>query len=121
MKVHRSVTEPIRETGNWSARWEGTDQGLITCWERGREKANEAPDLAALAREGQLVELPWKGGVQKAIKKKEKYGTLFYLAMWQGLRNEDLNIDMDVETSLVCTATKMTVTYTGDSARYAEG
>jgi len=78
------------------------------------------PALAAQATGGQLVVLPWKGGVEKAIKKKQKFGTLFYLAMWQGLREEDLNIDSTEEITLNCTATGMAVVFTGDIAKYAE-
>ena len=95
------------------------DQGLIACWERGREKGSEDPDLAAKALSGQLVMLPWKGGIKKITKKKEKVGTFFYLAMWQGLRGEDLNIDTITEPVLTCTVTKMTVVYTNDFAKYA--
>jgi hypothetical protein len=120
MKLHRSFTEPIRESANWEEKWNGLDQGLIACWERGREKRLEDPSLAALAVEGQLVVLPWKGGIEKAIKKKQKFGTLYYLAMWQGLRGEDLNIDPDEEVILMCSATGMAVVFTNDMAKYAE-
>lgn len=82
--------------------------------------ALELPNLAALAREGQLVELPWRGGVQKALKKTEKYGTYLYLAMWQGLRGEDLDVDVQWERTLTCSATGMRVLYTGDSSKYSE-
>ena len=120
MKIQRSITVPIRENAKWEERWSDIDNGLIACWERGREKRKEDPLLAGQARQGQLIVLPWKGGVVKAIKKKQKYGTLFYLAMWQGLRGEDLNIDGAEEVSLTCTATRMTVTFTSDTAKYAE-
>lgn len=120
MKIHRSITEPIREGAKWDERWSAEDDGLIACWERGREKRIEAPALAAQAVDGQLVILPWKGGVEKAIKKKQKFGTLFYLAMWQGLRGDDLNIDSAEEIALNCTATGMTVVFTKDMAKYAE-
>ena len=120
MKQHRSVTEPIRESATWEERWSAEDGGLIACWDRGREKRLEDPTLAARATDGQLVVLPWKGGVEKAIKKKQKFGTLYYLAMWQGLRGEDLSIDPDEEVALTCTATAMTVVFTGDMAKYAE-
>lgn len=86
MKIYRSIAEPIRQNAKWDERWNSDDDGLIACWERGREKRLEAPALAAQAVDGQLIVLPWKGGVEKATKKKRKYGTLFYLAMWQGLR-----------------------------------
>ncbi|MBK7676997.1 MAG: hypothetical protein IPJ27_20805 [Candidatus Accumulibacter sp.] len=120
MKIHRSIAEPIREGAKWEERWNAEDDGLIACWERGREKRLEDPALAAQAADGWLVVLPWKGGVEKAIKKKQKFGTLYYLAMWQGLRGEDLNIDTAEEIVLNCTATGMAVVFTGDMAKYAE-
>jgi len=104
----------------WEQRWNGADIGLIACWERGLEKRLEDPTFATLATGGKLVVLPWKGGVEKAIKKKQKYGTLFYLAMWQGLRGEDLDIDPEEEVVLKCSETGMTVVFTGDTAKYAE-
>lgn len=120
MKVHRSITEHIREGGTWDERWNAEDNGLIACWERGRAKRLEDPSLAAQAAAGQLVVLPWKGGVEKAIKKKQKFGSLYYLAMWQGLRGEDLDIDPNDEIALNCATTGMTVVFTSDSAKYAE-
>lgn len=120
MKIQRSITEPIRQIGKWEERWEDADRGLIACWERGREKSLEDPSLAARACDGQLVVLPWKGGVEKTIKKKQKFGTLFYLAMWQGLRGEDLNVDLEEEVILTCAATGMDVVFTSDLAKYAE-
>lgn len=120
MKIHRSITEPIRKGAKWDERWNAEDDGLIACWERGREKRLEDPALAAQAAVGQLVVLPWKGGVEKTIKKAQKFGTLFYLAMRQGLRNEDLNIDTAEEITLTCTTTRMVVVFTGDKAKYAE-
>jgi hypothetical protein len=111
---------PIRQNLTWEERWRAEDCGLIGSWEKGREKRLADPDLAAQAASGQLVVLPWKGGVEKEIKKKQKFGTLFYLAMWQGLRGEDLDIDLDQEVSLTCSVTGMIVVFTGDFAKYAE-
>jgi hypothetical protein len=68
-----------------------------------------------------LVVLPWKGGVVSAIKLGKKYGTLFYLAMWQGLRGEPLDIDTDLEVVRTCSRTGMVVTYTADRSRYSQG
>ena len=119
MKIHRSTSEPNRANAPWQERWNDTDQGLIACWERGREKGRHEPSLAALARDGQLVVLPWKGGIEKAIKSKKKFGTLFYLAMWQGLRGEDLDIELAKEIACTCTATGMTVVFTNDPAKYS--
>jgi hypothetical protein len=49
MRIHRSITEPIREGASWDERWNAADDGLIACWERGREKRLEDPSLAAQA------------------------------------------------------------------------
>lgn len=120
MKLHRSITEKVRESAKWEERWNAEDKGLIACWERGREKRVEDPALAAQATDGQLVVLPWKGGIEKATKKKQKFGTFYHLAMWQGLRGEDLSIDPAEEVVLNFTATAMAVTFTNDIAKYAE-
>ena len=111
---------PPREGLTWEQRWKGDDRGLIACWERGRDKRRESPDMAKQAEAGELPVLAWKGGVERAIKKTHKYGCLNYLATWQGLRGNDLNIDLDHEVTLVCTRTKMSVTFTGDVAKYME-
>jgi hypothetical protein len=119
MKIHRSIREPLRHGQTWDKTWRGDDDGVIACWERGREKATEDPELALRAKQGQLVVLPWKGGVEKKLKT-QKFGTLKYLAMWQGIRGDDLDIDTERERAITCTTTGMTVTFTGDSRKYAE-
>ena len=118
--MYRSISEPIRREPSFDERWGTLDLGLITSWERGREKRAEDSDLTAQAVAGQLPILPWKGGVEKAIQKKMKYGVFNYLAMWQGLRGEDLNIDVGEEVALTCTATGMTVVFTDDPAKFSE-
>jgi hypothetical protein len=119
MKILRSITVPIREGLTIEERWHGPDQGLIASWERGRERSLEDPAMAAQAGAGQLVILPWKGGVEKVLKKKEKFGTFRYLAMWQGLRGDNLDIDLTVEVPITCSVTGLTVIFTNDSAEYA--
>lgn len=120
MRIHRSIGQPIRENQTWEQRWAAADAGLIACWERGREKAIEDPDLAQLAKDGQLVPLGWKGGVEKKLKTAGKFGTFNYLAMWQGIRGEDLEVDTELEPSVTCTKTGVTVTFTHQAAKYAE-
>lgn len=120
MIVARSINLPIREYTSWEESWKGDDRGLIISWERGRAIAKEDPNLAANAVDGVLVELPWKGGLKKAVKTK-KYGSLFYLAMWQGLRGDALYIDTDKEVDLVCSKFGITVTYTNDLAKLEVG
>ena len=60
----------------------------------------------------------WKGGVEKKTKKKEKYGTLSYLAQWQGIRGDDLDIDLTDEKEIVCSRTGTKVTFTADREKY---
>lgn len=100
---------------SWSERWGGPDKGLICSWLRGIEKAKESPELAAQASRGELPSLPWVGG-GKAIKAGKRIGALHYLAMWQGLRGENLSIDLAAGASRTCTLTGMAVTFTGDTS-----
>lgn len=118
MKVHRSTNEPVRTARSWDDRWGSLENGLITSWERGRERAIVEPELATAARDGKLVLLPWKGGVAKETKSKKKYGSLFYLATWQGLRGDDLNIDTASEQSVVCRVTDQEVIFTADNSKF---
>lgn len=109
--IYRSIEEPNRRGLIWEELWKGSDNGLIACWERGRVKAADNPDLAESCKKGELPVLAWKGGVDKKIKGK-KYGSLFYLATWQGLRGEDLNINQHEEISIVCSKTQVEVIFT---------
>lgn len=117
-RIYRSYKERNREGLSWEERWKGSDKGLTTCWEVGRELREKEPELAKRAENGELPPLGWKGGVEEKIKKIEKYGTLYYLAQWQGLRGEDLDIDLSQEPAIACSKTGMTVIYTGDVAKY---
>lgn len=119
MQIHHFMSEPIRKTLSWEERWNGSDRGLISSWERGRELAVEDPDLADAAKMGQLVVLPFKGGVEKQLKIKRKIGTLFYLAMWHGLRGDDLCLNTDDEPEVTCSVSTVTVVFTGNSKKYA--
>jgi hypothetical protein len=114
MIVSKSISEPIPPVTSWEASWGDLPAGLVTAWNTGRDKVERDPELAEAARTGQLIPLVWKGGVEKKILKTTKYGSMYYLAMWQGLRGEDLNIDLDSEPSITCSATGMTVIFTPD-------
>ncbi|PKO52613.1 MAG: hypothetical protein CVU27_03515 [Betaproteobacteria bacterium HGW-Betaproteobacteria-20] len=113
----RSIKEPNRKGLTWEELWKGFDKGLIACWERGREKSLENPELSRLCKNGELPVLAWKGGVDKKIKGK-KYGSLFYLATWQGLRGEDLNINQCQDTTIICTKTEVEVIFTPNLLTY---
>lgn len=116
MHIHRSKAELLRENPSWQERWGDLGHALITCWERGRELAGQDADLAAAARAGELVPLSWKGGVAKAIKPNQRYGSLYYLATWQGLRGDDLDIDDVQLPQLRCSRHGTAVTFTANLA-----
>ena len=116
-RIYRSYQEPNRVGLSWNECWRGYDQGLICCWEKGRELSKKEPSLAECARKGELPILVWKGGVEKKLKSK-KYGTLFYLAQWQGLRGENLDIDLSKEVAITCSKTGMKVIFTSDINKY---
>lgn len=121
MHIRRAVDAPSREGLSWADRWEAADEGLIATWEAGRQLTARRPDLAAAAKAGQLVELPWKGGLTRALKPgAPKFGPLLYVAMWQGLRGEALDIEIDAELELTCTRFRTTVTFTAKVARFAD-
>jgi hypothetical protein len=117
-KIFRSNLEPIRAGLSWDETWRGSYKGLIKCWEVGRELRDKQPELAKRAENGELPVLGWKGGVAEKIQKDEKYGTFNYLAQWQGLRGEDLDIDLSEEKTLVCSRTGMRIIYTSDRVKY---
>lgn len=117
-RIYRSCAEPIRKGLTWEERWKGDDRGLIGCWELGRELREKKPELAKRAENGELPVLVWKGGIEKRLKIAEKYGTLNYLAEWQGLRGEDLNIDLSKELPIICSKTGMKIIYTEDVNKY---
>jgi hypothetical protein len=116
MKLSRSITEDIRQYQNMDHRWHMDDDGLIWCWERGRQMAKEQPELLQRAKEGELMVLGWKGGfeLKENRREKEKFGTYKYLAQWQGLREEDLSIDTDSVVVIRCPVSDVQVTFTNE-------
>jgi hypothetical protein len=114
MKLQRSINTPIRDFVDMDHRWKSFDKGLIWCWERGRIMSQENPDLSFRARNGELMILGWKGGVPINFKGKRKEGTLKYLAQWQGLAGNDLDIDTDISTVITCSLSGVEVTYSKD-------
>ncbi len=101
-RLYRSINTPIRAGLSWNERWRGPDNGLIFCWERGREERIERPDDAERAERGELIGLDWKGGVKRKLKAERVHGVLPYLATWQGIRGEDLDINLEGERIIVC-------------------
>lgn len=121
VKVYRTIHLPPRLNPSWDERWRGEDGGLVASWEAGRRLADARDPRAALARLDQLPTLPWKGGFPAPDPNRptpksqgQKYGTFFYLAMWQGLRGEDLSIDTSNEVTVVCSLHQRSVIFTTD-------
>ena len=63
MQINRSIAIKPRDFVDMDHRWRSSDKGLIWCWERGRQMSEENPELASRARNGELMILGWKGGV----------------------------------------------------------
>lgn len=121
-RIHRSVSCRVRTGLSWEQLWQGADRGLFLNWELGRERASREPDVAEQARSGELPPSHWKGGIDKRKPPKAKtkrYAPLSYLAEWQGLRGEDLDIDPNEEVELECSATGIRVTFTSDRGKYS--
>ena len=117
--IHRSIKEPLRELASWEEKWRGSDKGLITAWEVGRRLAESEPELSVRAKNSELPATGYKGGVEKKLKKEIKYGPLHYMAELQGLRGEDLDVDLEKEVELVCSRTNQHVILTPEIKKYA--
>ncbi|WP_338490415.1 hypothetical protein VRB78_08715 [Pseudomonas trivialis] len=117
-RIHQTIRTELRPALSWSETWEGEDKGLIKCWEVGRELAAKHLDLAEACLANELPALGWKGGVSRSLKKREKFGSLNYLAQWQGIRGEDLDIDPTADIVKTCSRTHMIVTFTPEKAKY---
>ena len=113
MKVFKSMKEPVVDVVNYDERINGPDRGLINAWFAGRRLAARDLDLSARAKAGELPVLGVKGGVEKKIKG-GKIGSLWYVATWQGLRGEDLDVDPDVDILMRCARFGVEVLFTLD-------
>ncbi len=118
-RIYRDATDKTPFGYSWLERWGGPDGGLVCSWLRGIQKAQELPSLSEAARRGELPPLAWKGGSDKPLKAGRRFGSMHYLATWQGLRGEDLDIDTGVPISLVCTRFQTQVTFADDAQTLA--
>lgn len=114
MLITASAANPPPKSENYEQRISGADKGLINAWLVGLAKRQSDPGLARKAEAGELPLLPYKGGVEKKVKTRDKIGSLWYVAAWQGLRGQDLEMDTQEEVQLVCSKTLVPVTYTFD-------
>lgn len=119
MKISHSINDRPVFGDRWEDLWQGPDQGLLCSWVRGIEKGNQEPALAQAVRQGEFPALAWKGG-GSAIKAGKRLGSLHYLATWQGLRGDDLDVDTEASTVMTCSLTGMIVTFTSDLGALAK-
>lgn len=117
-QIFREISEPIRAGLSQNEYWRDNDEGLIKCWEVGRTLRDKKSELKQQCEAGELPTLGWKGGVSSTDKKINKFGSLNYLAQWQGIRGEDLSIDRSTETTIICSKTGSTVTFTSSRDKY---
>lgn len=117
-QIFREILEPIRNGLTQNEYWEGIDKGLIKCWEVGRKLRENNAELKKQCESGELPTLGWKGGINSSDKKVKKFGSLNYLAQWQGIRGESLSIDRNIETTIICSKTGSTVTFTSTRDKY---
>lgn len=110
-----SIASPPPEAIDYDARWATIEAAALTCWHGGQRLRREPgwADARDRAVAGELPILPWRGGVEAdtPAQAASRSGTLQYLAMWQGLRNEDLRIHTDIDTTLTCSRTGAQVTF----------
>lgn len=116
MLITASAINPPEQGTSWDERQEGADKGLISAWLAGRAQRAAWSEIALAATRGELPPLPFKGGVEREIRA-TKTGALHYVAMWQGLRGEDLHIDLSSEIEKVCARTGVTVVFTADISK----
>lgn len=113
MLITSSIKNLPKLGASWAERQEGKDMGLISAWLSGVEKQKSWLGISSAAKRGELPVLPFKGGVEKPVKV-VKTGSLHYIAMWQGLRGDDLNVSIGSKPSMTCSKTGVKVIYTDD-------
>lgn len=116
MLVTASALHPPPFQNDFELRLNGPDRGLINAWQAGLNLRANNSELVEKALAGELPPLPFKGGIERKIQAQNKVGSLWYVAMWQGLRGEDLHVDTDQNIQLVCSKTRVPVKYTLDTA-----
>ncbi|WP_423459916.1 hypothetical protein [Ottowia sp. VDI28] len=119
MLVECSASSPPTAEANFEKRVNGPDGGMVSAWLAGRELSSQRPDLAAAATANELPILAFAGGVERKIKLQEKLGALQYVAMWQGLRGDDLRVNLSEESVLMCSKHGVRVRFTADWRKLA--
>ena len=99
---------------------------LEICHKIGRELRESNSELANRAEKGELPALNWPGGVDTLSPPSRQFGSLYYLAQWQGLRGEpwcgltgsDKNMSTTSHLGIRCVASGMVTVFTKDARKY---
>ena len=104
----------------------GVGNVLEICHTSGKELRVSDPELAGSAERGELPVLNWPGGCDASDSAARQYGSLFYLAQWQGLRGEswhgvtgnNKNMSTTNPIGIKCAASGMVTVFTKDARKY---
>lgn len=121
MRLQHQFANPPEEEADFDRRINGPDGGLINAWLAGIAMRRLDRTKAQAAEAGELVPLPYRGGVEKKLKVKTKPGSLLYLAMWRGLRGEGLDLETTQQYTLSCARHGVLVRFTPNVADLFEG
>ncbi len=99
---------------------------LAVCHKSGQELRKSNSELASRAEKGELPALNWRGGTDTVPHLSRRFGSLFYLAQWQGLRGEpwrgltgsDKNMSITCPVGIVCAVSGAVTVFTKDARKY---
>lgn len=102
------------------------NNALEICHRSGRELGKSNPELACRAKRGELPALDWPGGVDTVPHPSRQFGSLFYLAQWQGLRDEawhgitgsNKNMSTTCPVGIKCVASGTVTVFIKDARKY---
>ncbi len=103
-----------------------TGDALKICHSIGLQLKQTNLELAGRVENGELPALNWPGGVDTLPPPPRQFGSLFYLAQWQGLRGEpwygvtgsNKNITTTRPVGIRCAASGMVTVFTKDARKY---
>ncbi len=104
----------------------GAGKALEACHTSGKELRNSSPELASRAESGELPMLEFPGGISNKDPKPGRFGSLFYLAKWQGLRDapwhgligKEKNLSTTQPVGIKCAASGKYTVFIRDATKF---
>lgn len=104
----------------------GGGGALEICHTAGKELRVSDPELAGRAERGELPVLTWPGGCDAEDCPPRLFGSLFYLAQWQGLRGEpwhgitgkDKNMSKTIPIGVKCVSSGAVTVFIKDARKF---